>query len=262
MGRGGRRARSAEHLNTEERLKRAKQRADNLVDHVSSLLLMHEANAIVIYSPTLRQQIPRSRAAWAFNQFQTSMHQFELLRLLAVWDSYGEDRESIPTILELVNHPDVERTIVAEAGGFYRGHDPHDLSPSDDPEVEELKAEWLRGWREETAAEEERKAKRRLQYARLKAQRIQRWRGLPALRRFRNQYLAHNLTLSEEDLDPAMKGRRPKYGDERFLLEQTVKIADALHLTLNGTSFDWDGARENARDRARELWSGCQFTIP
>jgi hypothetical protein len=63
-----------------ERLALAKARADKLVHHIASLFLMHESNAVVIYSQKLSEQIPRSYAAHAFNQFQRSMH---LLRSFA-----------------------------------------------------------------------------------------------------------------------------------------------------------------------------------
>jgi hypothetical protein len=42
---------------------------------------MHEPNTLVIYSPEMSAQIPHSFAAPAFNQFQRSMHLFEIIRL-------------------------------------------------------------------------------------------------------------------------------------------------------------------------------------
>jgi hypothetical protein len=76
-----------------ERLSAAKHRTRKLIDHIFSLFMMHEANAIVTYSDCLSRQIPRSFAAHAFNQFQTSMHLFEIIRLCALWDSASEHRE-------------------------------------------------------------------------------------------------------------------------------------------------------------------------
>ena len=54
---------------------------------------------------------------------------------------------------------------------------------------------------------------------------------------------------------------RPKYGDERKVLEATVPIADALHRALNDTSSMWDDARRIARDNAAALWNGCSFKV-
>lgn len=40
-----------------------------------------------------------------------------------------------------------------------------------------------------------------------------------------------------------------------------MEIVDTLHLALNSTSFDWEGAREIAANNARDLWNGCRFEI-
>jgi phage terminase large subunit-like protein len=40
-------------LSGDERITRAKERADKLVGHIATLFLMHEANALVVYSPKL-----------------------------------------------------------------------------------------------------------------------------------------------------------------------------------------------------------------
>ena len=98
-----------------EQLSRARRRTERLVDHVRSLLLNREANAIVLYSPVLAEQIPKSRAARAFNQFRESMALFELVRLFAVWEKPSGQRESIPEIIELVNRPDVLELVAAGA---------------------------------------------------------------------------------------------------------------------------------------------------
>jgi monomeric isocitrate dehydrogenase len=73
-----------DNLSEEQRVTTAKMRTDRLVDHVSALFGLHEANAIIIYSPTLSAQVPRSYAAHAFNAFQQSMHLYELVRLCAI----------------------------------------------------------------------------------------------------------------------------------------------------------------------------------
>jgi hypothetical protein len=101
-----------------ERIARARARAHRLVDHIATLLLMHESNILVIHSPKMSAQITRSFAAHAFNQFQRSMHLFEIIRLGALWDPSGTDRESIPTIVELFDEPALVEQIARET------HDP------------------------------------------------------------------------------------------------------------------------------------------
>jgi hypothetical protein len=99
----------------DERIARASARAHRLVDHIATLFLMHESNTLVIYSPKMSAQIPRPFAAHAFNQCQRSMHLFEIIRLCALWDPPGTDRESIPTIVELFNEPALVEQIARDA---------------------------------------------------------------------------------------------------------------------------------------------------
>jgi hypothetical protein len=49
---------------------------------------------------------PPSHAAHAFNVFKRGVHQFEIVRLCALWDRAKADRENIPTIIELIDHPE------------------------------------------------------------------------------------------------------------------------------------------------------------
>jgi hypothetical protein len=226
---------------------------------------MHEANAIIIYSPCLAEQIPRSFAAHAFRQFQTGMHLYELLRLCAVWDRPRRDRESIPTIVALINKPEISDAIVHETHRHFENEAlPRDLTLSDDPEIEAAKAEILSNWRINRARDEAKNTRQRLDEAVMRAETVNRWPELEALVRFRNDHIAHNLDLPEpthEQLQEPSTVRRPKYGDERKVLERTIEIADALHLALNGSSFDWHMSREIARKNAAALWEGCSFDV-
>ena len=77
-----------------ERVEAAKEKTRRVVDHLSYLLELHENNAIVLYSSTLTSQIPESFAANASNVFQRGMHQFEIVRLCALWDRAELTREN------------------------------------------------------------------------------------------------------------------------------------------------------------------------
>ena len=107
---------------------------------------MHESSILVIHSPKMSAQIPRSFAAHAFNQFQRSMHLFEIIRLCALWDPPGTDRESIPTIVELFNEPALVEQIARETHDLYANEaQPADPDASSDPEdVAARKAWWTK----------------------------------------------------------------------------------------------------------------------
>ena len=246
-----------------DRIRRAKHRASRLVDHILALFQMHEANRIVVYSDALARQIPRSFAAHAFNQFQMSMHLFEVVRLCALWDPVREDRESIPTILALVNTPALIDQLAADTyDHFIAQVAPRDLNPSTDPELEAAKRTWWEGYRVQRAEEEAAKARERLAVAAAQAEAVATSPELRSLRAFRDAHIAHNLDLPEPHIDEvALPARRVVCGDEAKVLEQTVSIADALQLGINGSSFDWEGSRAIARKNAAALWDGCTIHV-
>jgi hypothetical protein len=248
---------------SDERIARAKARAQKLVDHIAPLFLMHESNAIVIYSQKLTQQIPPSYAAHAYNQFQRSMHLFEIIRLCALWDPLGTDRESIPTIVELFNEPELIEQIAREMHDIYANEpQPHDPDASQDPDDIAASKAWWEKDRSIFAQVAAQQVHEKLAFAAAKAAEIQASPRLKTLRDFRDASIAHNLTLPEPDLATEAPVTGVRYGDETELLEETIAVADALHHGLNRTSFDWRGARAIASRNAAALWDNCTFTIP
>jgi hypothetical protein len=239
-----------------ERLAFAKARADKLVHHIVPLFLMHESNAVVIYSQKLSEQIPRSYAAHAFNQFQRSMHLFELVRLCAMWDRPRDDRESIPTIIALFNEPELIDQLVVEAHAFHANEVPPDTVDG------ESASKWWQGDREACADLVAATIREKLSFAVTKAEEILATPQLKALMDFRNSYIAHNLDLPDPSGDGEGSVEKFKYGDETFVLDATVSIADVLHHGLNRTGFDWNGSRDMARRNAQALWDHCTFQIP
>ena len=163
---------------------------------------MHESNTLVIYSPKMSAQIPRSFAAHAFNQFQRSMHLFEIIRLCALWDPPGTDRESIPTIVELFNEPALVEQIARETHDLYANEaQPAEPNVSSDPEnVAARKAWWMKD-RTILAEGAAQQVRQQLAFAADKAvAAIQASPRLTALMDFRHVYIAHNLTLPEPDM--------------------------------------------------------------
>jgi hypothetical protein len=247
-------------LSADERIRQAKDRADKLVGHTATLFLMHEANALVVYSPKLSGQIPRSHAAHAFNQFQRSMHLFEIIRLCALWDPPGTDRESIPTIVELFNEPALVDQIARDRHDRYANQEPADLGS--DPEFAAAYRETWKADRIAAAQEAEQRLRQRLGFVAEKAAKIATSPRLKAIRDFRDAYIAHNLTLPEPDMASEENVSRVRYGDETALLKNTVAVANALHSGLNDTSFAWDESRQMARRNAAALWENCAFNVP
>jgi len=104
-----------EKLEATERIELAKAKMPNLLGHFLYLLELHANNTHVVYSSLLSGQIPQSFAANAFNVFQRSMHQFEIVRLCALWDRAQAEKVNIPTVIELIGDDKIIDMLADEA---------------------------------------------------------------------------------------------------------------------------------------------------
>ena len=104
-----------EKLGCAARIELAKAKMPRVLGHFLYLLELHANNAHVVHSPLLSSQIPQSFAANAFNVFRRSMHQFEIVRLCALWDSADIDKANIPTVIELIDDTVIIDTLADEA---------------------------------------------------------------------------------------------------------------------------------------------------
>ena len=183
---------------------------------------------------------------------------FELVRLCAMWDPCREDRESAPTIADLIGKPEIIQKIVDDRHNRYANEAaPFDCTPTDDPLIQKAKDEW---WERDRREQADLAADRTCKQLTEALDRIAKMRASPVLksmRDFRDENIAHNLDPNRSSAG----GQRPRYGDERTLLRETVKVADLLHRGLNDTHFFWLDARRQARRDARALWHRCRFDI-
>src|SRR4051812_45025190 len=101
----------ASHLSPADRFTTAKQRTEELVNHMMTLIALHESNQYVLKNDVLSSQIPRSYAANAFNTFRFSMAGFEVVRLCAFWEEPDLADASIPNVIDLVDDPRVRAEI-------------------------------------------------------------------------------------------------------------------------------------------------------
>lgn len=249
-------------LSDTERITLAKIRIDKVLGHFINLAALHENNAIVVFSPTLASQIPRSYAANAFNVFQHVMHDFELVRLCAMWDCPRDERdkkESIPTVVELIQHPSVidallqaERDQWADIGSRNIASSNADLSEF---EVERIRQSEARFGEERASL-----AQSELTEAISDTQSILVSSRLTALRNHRDKYLAHSLesTHREEKSGP-MPPVKYDYAIELFVI--SIPIVEKLHRWVTGKGFEIAQSRKISRKCAEALWTGCRFTV-
>jgi hypothetical protein len=108
-----------DNLSNAQRIELAKAKMEKVLDHFLYLLELHENNVIVVYSPTLSSQIPTSHAANSFNVFQRGMHQFEIVRLCALWDKPRREKENILTVIELIDNDSIIELLAQETRGHW-----------------------------------------------------------------------------------------------------------------------------------------------
>ncbi len=238
-----------------DRVKLAKARTQKIVDVARVSLQIHANNKAAFQSNILSKQIPVSHAANAFNEFARSMRYFELVRLAALWDTPRDDRISIPTVIDLIKPTDIQEALYEEHFNYIRDTAIAAISSSYSEEVRTQ----IRSSEVDFAQELALKGRQRLATAIRLSAKIQKSRRYKSIQNLRNIFLAH--TLDKTTMSGANKADFVVLGDESWLLLRTVRIVDAIHIGINGTSFDWCGAYSIAQRNADSLWKNCTFSV-
>jgi hypothetical protein len=242
-----------------ERIDLAKAKMVRVLDHFLYLVELHANNSFVVYSPTLVSQIPPSFAANAFNVFQRSMHQIEIVRLCALWDKADPDKESIPTVVELIDSEDIIDALAAETRSHWTDIGGHLLNPSDDPELAAIERETVRASNIRFGDEQASKAKTELMQAIIDARTILSSPRLASVMNLRDKHLAHSLTTTRREKRAPVQPM--KFGDETELLDASIQIVERLYCWVNGISFSVRDSQEIDQKNADALWNGCKFDV-
>jgi hypothetical protein len=248
-------------LSTADRISSAKRIVERVIDHLLYVLELHENNAIVLYSQTLASQIPISHAANAFIVCRNGLHQFEIVRLCALWDSADIQKENIPTLIELIDHTDVIETLAQEALA-YRANQPvgHILDAPEDADLHEFIVETLRLDNIEQGEQGAKRVRDDLKQAICDSRTILASSKHESIMNIRDKHLAHSLT--ETRRERKMGTIAPmKYRDERDILNATLPVVEKLLLGIAGKAFDFEDSRRIDRDNAQALWGACTFKI-
>jgi hypothetical protein len=250
-----------ETWDTQKRIDDAKRATKRVVDHTHYLLDIHESNAITLYSDTLSKQIPESYAANAFNVFQSAMHQIEIVRLCALWDHAHIDKETIPTIIELID----DQMVIDALADETRSHHANVQTPMSElndinPEEQDIIARLIQRTHLEFGDQQAARAIDGLRKAIEQARKIHESPQLASIRNLRHKHLAHNLTQTAEEKKVGPIAPM-KYGDEREVLNSSISIVEALYCWVNGTSLSFEDSRGIDRKYAEALWNACTFKI-
>jgi len=235
---------AAATLGTLKRIDLARAKMTRVLDHFLYLLELHANNRHVVYSPLLSSQIPQSFAANAFNVFQRSMHQFEIVRLCALWDPADVDKENIDMLAD-----ETRKHWANEAMAL--------LNPSVEPTLNAAELDAVKRFELAFADEQAEKARTDLRRAIDDANTISASPRLAAIMNIRDKHLAHSLERTRREKHEPIAPM--KYGDENAVLELSVPIVEQLYCWVNGKSFSIEEARRIDEENAASLWKGCKF---
>jgi len=185
-----------------ERIELAKAKMEKVLDHFLYVVELHANNSFVVYSPTLASEIPSSYAASAFNVFQRSMHQIEIVRLCAICDGANADKENIPTAIELINNEEIIDVLAAETRSHWTDGGGHLLNPSDDPELAAIEHEAVKISNNRFGDEQALKAKTELMQAISDSRTVLSSPRLASVMNLRDKHIAHSLTTTRLEKRP------------------------------------------------------------
>jgi len=237
----------------------AKTTMGRVLDHFLYLLELHANNSFVVYSPTLISQIPRSFAANAFNVFQRSMYQIEIVRLCAIWDKADPNKESIPTVVKLIDTKEIIEMLADIVRRQWPGISGYVLNPSDDPQLAAIEQEAYKNSEIEFGNEQAAQVKMDLMQAILDARTILKSPRLTSVVNARDKHLVHSLTKTRREKHapvPPMKN-----GDETDLLNASIPIVERLYRGITNRGFSIKDSQDIDQANATALWNGCKFKV-
>jgi AbiU2 len=194
------------------RIESAKAKMTRVLGHFLYVLELHANNAYVVHSPLLSSQIPQSFGANAFNVFQRSMYQIEIVRLCALWDSVDIDKENIPTVIELIDDDSTIGAVADEHRSHWANQASTLLNPSVDPTLNAAERDAMRRSELEFADEQAERAKTELRAAIADARAILASPQLASILNIRDKHLAHSLERTRREKRGPIGPMR--YGDE------------------------------------------------
>jgi hypothetical protein len=247
------------NLDTKRRIEQAKSKMEKVLGHLLYVLELHANNKLVVCSPILSSQIPASYAANAFNIFQRSMHQIEIVRLCALWDGVDPAKENIPTVVALINKPGIIELLAEETGQHWANQSIRLLKRSDEPQPTAAEIAAIKQAEVQFGDEQASKARTALNEAIVETKAIQSSARLASVMNLRDKQLAHS--LSETRREKRTSVAPMKYGDETKLIDISCSIVERLYCWVNGKSFSLDDSRRIDDENAEALWKGCRISV-
>jgi AbiU2 len=246
---------------TTVRIRKARKLLRTLDDIAWEILAIHANNQHLLYSQTLLEKVPTSRAAHAFSNLRDAMSRYELVRIASIWDGEEEFGINLPSVVALIDDSKVLEKL--EKDEYAR----HASMRHSSAKMEDWAETIFKNEQKEFATARTLELRTVLHQTINDINTFKQNKKLETLVYVRHKYLAHNLTQIDletrnKKLKTRMRIPKLKFGDESFILKQTVSFIENLHLWVCGTNaISPDSARIHS-DNASELWSFCEFKMP
>jgi len=247
-----------DNISDSERISAAKLCVGKVLDHALYVLRVHESNRLLVFSDLIEKQIQPSFGAHTFNILRDSQYKYEIVRLYALWDRESSDRESILTIIKLIDKASIIEALEIETKNEWLSIGSHivDLEKHD-PETQKWIEEETERSLLEIAIDRAHLAGRSIQAAIYASKRIAKSERLKALRHVRDVYAAHALDPSK--ISKPQQSMR--HGDEKWLMNYSIMIINWLNVGVRGASMDWEASRKMAQRNASYFWEGVTVSV-
>lgn len=238
-------------MDAEKEYSKACDKIEKLTNLLLEVIALNENNAYLIYSNVLAEQIPTSHAAHAFTNLQNANISYEIIKIRALWDR-DKEANSIPAVRELLSKDVIKHCYASVYETHANSKHPSLIKPDNSEDRFAI-------IQTNFAKEQRTKAQKELSQIISLIDQITCDQRLQSLDNHRTKHLAHN--LNQTRLEKKSKPKTLKYGDEKWLLNESIKIVTGLYLWVNGTDFDIELSRRLARKRAVAFWEGISINV-
>ena len=183
-----------------------------------------------------------------------------VVRTVALWETPATNSVSIPTVTSLINSDAIISSLQAEHFQAHEWHGIVNLNPSKDLEIEAAIESANKIDQNNFATSRANQAAVELRKCIEKEKEVTEDATYKSISNLR-QHLAHSLEKTYSEVKVTVP--HVKYGQEKVLLDTSVRLIESLYCWVNATSFDIQGdCVKQAKRNASELWTNCTFNVP
>ena len=247
-----------DNYSPEEKLAIANKRIEAISERIHEAIYLNETCEIISFSGVLKSQIPRSRAATAYNHLSHQLIQQLALKLCTLWDEKGSDYMSFPYISKLIEKDVLDFILIQRENKIRNSKHEYGFSEGF---TQERKESFIKQDIERRINEKKIEVTNYFTEAKKLINKTLQNQLLISIKELRTKHLAHYLDKSQPEEEIT---ERPtiKFGAPKELLDISIKCCDLLNLGIKSHDYNFTSYQDLARKNTGELWHNCKFAIP